>query len=364
MRNNNVLGIIFCNTNDDRLVELTPRRTMGSVPFGCRYRLVDFSLSNMVNAGISKVGLITKRNYQSLADHVRNGRPWDLARKNGGLFILSPFMYAQSGMYKGKIDALFDARNFFYHSNEEYVLITNSNIVTSFDHEKMIDNHIYSGADITVAYKENINGDYLITTKENRVISFVETQKTQGGKTYLEILILKKELLMSLLEEASKHNYTNLIEDILNANTKTLNINAFEVQENVFIINSMKSYFDTNMALLDKSVRHDLFGIRSVYTKLRDNMPTRYGLHSKVSDSLIADGCVIEGEVKNSIISRGVVIGKGAKVENCIIMQSCIISENTNLKYVVADKNVNFKEGRTLMGASTFPMVIGKDLTV
>lgn len=364
MRSNNVMGIIFCNTNDDRLPELTPLRTMGSVPFGCRYRLVDFSLSNMVNAGISKVGLVTKRNYQSLADHVGNGRPWDLARKKGGLSILSPFMYAHTGVYKGKIDALYNARDYIAHSREQYVVIANSNVVANIDLEEMIERHIDSEADITVAYKENITTETYLNFNNGRVSGITDAPGLGENCAYLDMMLLKRELLLSLIDEATTHNYTNLNTDILGRKAKSLGIYGYEVTGTAFVINSMISYFDASMKLLDKETRDEIFDGRPVYTKLRDDMPTRYGMNAKVGHSLIADGCVIEGEVKNSIIFRGVNIGKGAKLENCIIMQSCEIGENTHLTYVVADKNVSFKDGRTLMGCHSFPMVIGKGLIV
>ena len=367
MRNNNCLGIVFCNTGDDNMAELTSLRTMSSVPFGCRYRMVDFALSAFVNAGISKVGLVTKRNFRSLADHVGSGRYWDLARKKGGLHILSPYSSVTTGVYKGKIDALYSCISYLDKTSEEYVFVADANVIANIDLEKMIEEHIKTAADITIAYKKGISGDDYVKLDGKRIIGFATSKSADENKENcsLNIMLLKKDLLISLISEANLHNYTNLNVDILQRKVAEFVINGYEVEGYASVINSMQSYFDTNMALLDKTIRDSVFNMeRPVYTKLRDDMPARYGFDSNVSDSLIADGCLIEGTVKNSIIFRGVHIGKNAKVENCIIMQSAEIGDGTQLSYVIADKNVTFKEGRTLVGCRSFPLVIGKGLTV
>lgn len=365
MLNNNCLAIVFSNTGDDNLSELTSLRTMGSVPFGSRYRLVDFMLSNLVNAGISQVGLVTKRNYRSLQDHVGNGRSWDLARKKGGLCILSPYSLATSGVYKGKIDALHGCIDYLNHSPQDYVFICDSNVVSNFDLEPMVTNHIESGADISMAYKKGINGDIYLTVENDRIKKLSVGEGNVTDNCSLGIILMKKELLISLIEEAMLHNFTDFSVDVLQRKADSCSIIGYEVKEYVSVINSMQKYFDTNMELLKGDIRKEVFNMEHpVFTKLRDDMPTRYGLESTVSDSLIADGCLIEGNVKNSIIFRGVHVAKGANVENCILMQSAKVGEDTSLSYVVSDKSVYFKPERTLVGCHSFPLVIGKGLTV
>lgn len=362
----NAMGIIFCNSNEAFLNELTSIRAIGSVPFGGRYRLIDFALSSYVNAGISKVGLVTKQNFKSLADHIGSGTSWDLARKNGGITMLTPFASTQSsGVYKDKIDALSGALDYLSHANDDYVVLADANVVTTFSIEDLVDNHVESGADITVAYKKDIKANKYISINNGVASGFTCEPLTDDKNGYLEAFVISRELLISLVKEATTHNYTDLTVDIFHRKADILKINCYEVEEYAKMINSIHDFFEANMDLLDKKVRSELFGLDNpVYTKLRDEMPTKYGFDSKIENSLIAEGCTIEGEVKNSIIFRGVKIGKGAKVENCIIMQSGIIGENTQLGYVVADKNVAFKDGRTLMGCRSFPMVIGKGLTV
>lgn len=361
MRSNNVLGVIFANTNDDKIPELTAKRTMGSIPFGCRYRLVDFMLSSMVNAGISSVVLITKHNFQSLSDHVGSGRYWDLSRKRGGLVILSPFSSLSNRLYKGKIDALYGGVEYFEKTFEDYVLIADSNLVTNFDVDRLIDFHSNNNADITVAYKRGVNSDHYVELEGKKVTNFAKS----GDYAYLNILLIKKELLIKLVWEAHLYNYTDLVADILKRNINDYKICGFEVVEHVLMVDSIQSYFKANMSLLSRSIRDRIFNMENpIYTKLRDDMPSRYGFGSSVSDSMIADGCVIDGEVKNSIIFRGVKIEKGAKVENCILMQSTIVEKNTQLAYVISDKNVVFKGDRRLEGSKANPVIIGKGLIV
>lgn len=360
----NVLGIIFCNSQDSVLNELTSVRAVGSVPFGGRYRLVDFALSQLVNSGISKVGLVTKQNFKSLADHVGSGHPWDLARKNGGLSMITPFAIEGATFYKGRIDALNGAMDYLENAKEEYVVLASANVVSSFEIENMVDEHIKSEADITVAYKKGIESSYYLKIADGKLVS-AKSATNDAKNGYLEYLVIKRELLMLLVKEASGHNYTDFVTDILNRKAKSLQINCFEVTAYAKIVTTVQEFFEINMDMIDTNIRREVFNLENpVFTKLRDEMPSKYGFNSVVENSLIAEGCTIEGEVKNSIIFRGVKIGKGVRVENCIIMQSCEIGDNTQLDYVIADKNVVFKEGRTLMGCRSFPMVIGKGLTV
>lgn len=361
----NVMGIIFGNSNDVTLNDLTSIRALSSVPFGGRYRLIDFALSAYVNAGISKVGIITKQNYKSLADHIGSGRPWDLARKNGGITMLTPYALSNAGIYKDRIDALDGALDYLKYANEEYVVVSDAHVVSNFSIEDLVDYHIEHGADITVAYKKDEETQTYINIENSRAKAFNKNQTTDEKNGYLETFVISRELLINLVEEATTHNYTDLIVDIFHRKADTLNIACYEVDAYVKMVTDIESFFDINMDLLNREIRNELFNPDTpVYTKLRDEMPTKYGFNSKVENSLVGEGCVIEGEVKNSIIFRGVKIGKGARVENCIVMQSCQIGDNTQLDYVIADKNVVFNEGRTLMGCRSFPMVIGKNLTV
>ncbi len=369
MRANNVLGLVFSNNFDNYLNELTSMRSMGSVPYGGRYRLIDFTLSAMVNSGMGKVGIITKSNYQSLMDHVGNGRAWDLARKNGGLYILPPFNSANTGLYSGRIEAIAGVMNFLQYSDEEYVLMSDCNAVYNFDLTEMFDYHEAKGADITIAYVNgetpNISELAVFDIEADGKISKVSRRLKDGVANYsANIVLMRKSLLERLVNEAISVGYHSFTDDILKRNVSKLKIYGYNVTGVVQMLDGMQSYFEANMALLDKAVRNDLCRSQPVYTKVKDDVPAIYGLGSDVSNSLVADGCVIEGKVENSVLFRGVHIGKDTVVKNCVLMQNTYIGDDVQLNCVVADKNVVIKPGKVLSGDEKFPVYIGKGIVI
>lgn len=372
MISNNVLGIVFANVHDDLIPELTDKRSMASIPFGGRYRLIDFSLSNLVNAGIDKVGIITKENYQSLMDHLGSGKPWDLDRKNGGIFILPPYSTNRNGIFKGHIDALAGVMTFLTRSNEEYACLCDSDVVSNIDLKRIIDMHKSTGADITVAYKNgklpNSHKDILVldTDADGRIIDCDTPEKADGDVNFsLDIYVMRRELLIELITAANKRSLVSFSKDIFIPNLKNYKMYGCEVTEYAEVIDSTESYVKISNGLLNSENRHRLFNAgRPVYTKVRDDMPTRYGINSSASNSLIADGCVIEGTVKNSVLFRGVTVEEGAVVENCIIMQGTKIGKNCNLKYVTLDKAATVSPDMSIMGTPAKNIFIGKGKNV
>ena len=367
MRGNNVMGLLFSNMHEESIRELTDRRTMASVPIGGRYRMIDFTLSSMVNSGINRVGVITKRNYQSLMDHLGTGKAWDLSRKRDGLFILPPFG-AGGGDFSNRIEILHANMGFLTNCKEEYVLLSDCDAIFNMDFKRVIAEHIKNEADVTLIYRWGRlpkNGD------ETMVLSLEPDGKFKdliidpnGDEEYnyaFNMLLIKRELLIRLVNECSSRNKTNFKRDILQSNVEQLKMFGYEFDHYSHVICSMNDYFEANMELMSSEIRDDLFNAqRPIYTKVRDDMPARYGLGSVVKNSLIANGCVIDGEVENCILFRGVKIDKGAKVKNCVIMQDTRIGTNCSLKYVITDKDVLIKDGRTLMGFQSYPVYISK----
>ncbi|MGN0469849.1 MAG: glucose-1-phosphate adenylyltransferase subunit GlgD [Acutalibacteraceae bacterium] len=370
MRGNNIMGIIFSNLHEDLINELTERRTMGSVPFGGRYRLIDFPLSNMVNSGINKIGVLTKSNYQSLIDHLGTGKAWDLSRKRDGLFILPPFF--NTSEYSNRVTTLNSIMPFLKNSTEEYVAISDCDTICNIDYQKICSKHLENNADITLVYKRDTipaklhDPAVLSFDSKGRVIDVLINPSLTGSYSfYMNIMLIKRELLMELVNKCISKNTLNFKRDIIQAEYKNLNIYGYEFDGFSPCITSMSDYFNANMALMNSDVRKDLFNSdRPVYTKVRDDMPTKYGLGSKVTNSLIANGCNIEGEVENCVLFKGVHIGKGTKVSNCVIMQDTKIGANSNLNYVIVDKDVVIKDERTLMGFLSYPVYISKESTV
>lgn len=369
----NVLGLVFANMHDTTLGDMTKNRTMGSVMFGGRYRLIDFPLSNMVNSGISDVGVITKSNYQSLLDHLGSAREWDLARKKGGLYILPPFGNVESTLYRGRIEALYGAMSFIKHSRAKYVILSDCDVVTNIDYKPIVAAHIESGADITaVAHTGVYSSDDIKTSTvfnvdaDKNVTSVLINPDISGTcTTSLNVFVMSMDFLIETVNDAMARGNVSFERNILQEKCRELKIKIYEYDNYFSKLNSPESYFKSNMALLEPENARKLFvPKRSIYTKVSDNAPVKYDLDSKVSNSLVADGCIIEGEVENSVLFRGVKVGKGAKVKNCILMQGTVVGDNAELNYLITDKNVSICENHILTSSPQYPMYVGKGASV
>lgn len=369
----NVLGLVFANMHDTTLGDMTKNRTMGSVMFGGRYRLIDFPLSNMVNSGISEVGVITKSNYQSLLDHLGSAREWDLARKKGGLYILPPFGNVESTLYRGRIEALYGAMSFIKHSSAKYVILSDCDVVTNIDYKPIVAAHIESGADITavahtgVYSSEDIKTSTVFNVDADKNVTSVLINPDISGTctTSLNVFVMSMDFLIETVNDAMARGNVSFERNILQEKCRELKIKIYEYDNYFSKLNSPESYFKSNMALLEPENARKLFvPKRSIYTKVSDNAPVKYDLDSKVSNSLIADGCIIEGEVENSVLFRGVKVGKGAKVKNCILMQGTVVGDNAELNYLITDKNVSICENHILTSSPQYPMYVGKGASV
>lgn len=366
-----VAGLIYSNGYDDCIPDLTALRTMGSVPFGGRYRLIDFTLSNMVNFGISKVGILTKNNYRSLMDHIGSGRPWDLSRKTGGIFLLPPYNTTEAGDFDNRLASYIGAEEFLRLSREEYVLLSDCNVVCNLDIAKLVEYHEKKNADITIAYTEGAlpkirNLGVFSFDSDSRITGMELSPKIDGSCAFsANILFAKKSLLLSLIAGAKSHGFTDFGRDIILKNIPSLNIYGYKIPGFCNVIDSLQSYYDINLSLLKYENRSELFcDDRPIYTKVRDDMPTIYGIDSDVKNSLIADGCIINGEVENSVISRGVRIEKGAVVRNCILMQGTYIGEDSAVNCIIADKDVVIKPRKSLSGAENYPVYLSKKTVI
>jgi glucose-1-phosphate adenylyltransferase len=371
-----VAGIIFSNIHDSSIPELTNIRTMASVPFGCRYRLIDFPLSYMVNSGINKIGIITHDNYQSLMDHIGTGKDWDLARRSGGIKILPPFInttgISRGGrLYTSRLEALIGVMTFITRCNEDYIVLSDCDCICNIDLNAVIEEHIAKNADMTIVSRpaaENetlpAEGETVIKCDDNGLI--LETAAYQKNSLDVEIstniIVANRTFLINLLNEASAHGYSHFYRDAISKRLGKSRIYRYLYEDIYLQISSMEDYFSASMRLLDTDVRKGLFNVpnRPIYTKLRNSSPTIYSEGAKVTNSYVADGCVIEGEVENCIIFRGVHIGKGTVVKNSVLMQDTFTGNNVMLNCVVTDKNTAIRDGRMLSGHETMPFFIPK----
>ena len=373
--NANALGILFPNSYDSLVPDLVSERLMASIPFASRYRLVDFILSSMANCGIDNISLIVRRNYHSLMDHLGSGREWDLTRKNGGLNLVPPFAEKTVSIYNGRVEALASILDFLKEQKEKYVVMADTNLAVNFDFNALIQAHMDSRADVTVAYREEpLPGDltghrdigkslyYTLAIDNGRVTKMYMNSKEPGVQNFsMNIYIIDRELLIDQINTAYVRGQVFFERDILAPQLERLNVQAFRYDGYVARISSMKSYFNENMKMLDDANVDALFSAGNpIYTKIRDDNPARYINGSKVSNIMAADGCIIEGEVENSILFRGVRIGKGAKVKNCVLMQDTVIEADASVEYVVTDKNATITRDRIIKGAVTFPVYVAK----
>ncbi len=374
-----VAGLIFSNIHDSAIPEFTNMRTVASIPFGCRYRLIDFPLSNMVNSGITKIGIITHNNYQSLLDHIGTGKDWDLARRSGGIKILPPFITAYDGsgsskLYTTRLEALMGVTNFISRCNEDHLVLSDCDGICNIDLSKVIDYHIEKNADMTIvtrylgADETDVKDATAIRADDNGLVKEASAylKDMSDNEVSTNIVIVNRMFLLGALRDAAAHGYRHFFKDIVARRLGRARIYRYLYEKTFVHINSLESYFSSSMKLLEPEVRNGLFGVKNmpIYTKLRNSAPTRYTGDAKVVNSYVADGCVIEGTVENCILFRGVRIGKGTVVKNCVLLQDTFTGNNVTLNCVIADKNAVICDGRMLSGHSTMPFFIPKGAMV
>lgn len=362
-------GIIFANMHDDAISSLTQERTMASVPFGGRYRLIDFPLSNLVNANIIDVGVITKANYASLMDHVGNGREWDLARKRGGLHILPPYGNKNYGIYRGKMEALGAALFYLQGTPVKQVVLSDCELIANIDLMPLMEKHRETGADITIMYskaymsQESARDVTVVHFDEEGRLDEVMCNPDMSGEFsyFMNIAVIDREFLIKLVRECISKGEYSLDRDVLQKRMKQLNIRGVYYDGFVQRVNSIQEYYWANLDLLKEDIREELFcKDRPIYTKVRDEAPVLYGANSNMHDCFVADGCMVEGAVENSILFRGCKIGKNAVVKNCVLMQDTIVEDGAILQNVITDKKVHITKERTVIGAENCPSYIAK----
>ncbi len=365
-----MMGIILADKSDIRLNELTEKRSVAAMPVGGRYRLIDFMLSNMVNSGIFNIGVTTQINYSSLMDHLGSGAPWDLNRKHYGLFILPPYIRGGAGgLSSGNIDQLYGVLAFLRRSRQQYVLLSGANIVCNFTFEEALKKHIDANADITVIYHdekektEQLGRCTVYTVDENGRVTGIEHNPRCPKSTLagMEMFIMDRMKLIEIIEEGYANGSHDLIRDVLLTNLKNMNICGYEYCGFAGRVDSVKSYYSVNMQMLEPDIKKELFESENlIFTKVKDQVPTMYGSNARVSDSLVADGCNIEGSVENSIIFRGVHIGRGATIKNSIVMQNSVVENNCEIENVVIDKECTLRPGKKLIGQPSYPVILPK----
>ena len=364
----NAFCILFADSNEPLdLSELSNERTLASVPFGGRYRLVDFILSSLVGAHIRNIGIVTRDKYGSLMDHVGWGKDWDLNRKNGGIKFLTPFLRNHDSAAIGNmVEALNSVMDYIKTSLPEYCILCDSNTVLNVDLQKFMEYHEEKGADITFAYKRmpTTAKELEVTLDaEGRLIDTLYHQYPHNDEKdiQLNIVIMKRDLLVYLIEKGVTYGWYSIKKDVIAHGFNDYKIYGYKVDGYTAVIKSLEDYYNANMDLLNKDVRLELFmGKNPILTRIKDSVPTIYGENSNVTNSLVADGCTINGTIENCIIFRDVKIEQGAVVRNSILMQGTRIDSNSELNCVITDKNVTVGTNKVLAGTETMPFIINK----
>lgn len=370
-----IVGLIFTGERIDELRELTRLRAVAALPMLGRYRMIDFLLSSMIHSNMRNIGIITQRNYHSLMDHLGSGREWDLHGKRSGMTILPPYMTSDNvGVYAGLMDALRSNLSFLRRSKERYIAVTESYILYGVGYDKMLEQHLEKGADITLLYtkergaRRNGQGAYLDIAEDGSVFQMeVNPTIPHYGNTYLSCFLIRRELLIDMVDRAASAGIHHFNRELLMqmVREKTYKVVGYECPGKVWIIDSVESYYDANMDFLNSQVRERIFSSeKPVWTKLRDEMPALYAPGADVSNALIADGCVIEGQVINSILFRGVTVKPGARVVNSIVMQDSFISQDVEIENCILDKQVTVRDATRIIGPPGHPIVMTKNLTV
>ena len=369
----NVMGIIFAN--DASIGALTEQRTMASLPFGGRYRQVDFALSNLCAAGVTHVGIITRHNYQSLINHVGSGEEWGLELAEGGLEYLTPYAMSAKDSYRGKLESLHNAKNsILYGNDDELAVIIDSAIVSNIDLNDVIKAHLASGKDITVVTKDGItNGSKMIDLAlklddHGEIVDIaVDYAAPADYLASMDILVCSKKWLMEKVEKAVAHDTCHMDRNLIMGGWQKgeVSVNVYQFLGVALYNESMEEYYHNSLALVCKKTRHDVFHYNHpVFTKVRDRVPCYYGEGVEINDVLLADGCVLEGKVENSVLFRQITVGAGAEVSNCVIMNDCVIGEGAKVSYAILDKNVTVTPGAVVCGTKNHPIVIKKGETV
>ena len=368
-----VMGLIF--TNDGSLGELTDKRTMASIPFGGRYRHVDFALSNLSFAGIRRVGIVSRYNYQSLMNHIGDGEEWGLELEEGGLEFLTPYAMSTSHSYRGKLESLSAGMDFLqFGGDDDLVVMVDSAVLSNIDLTQVIASHKNSGKDITVVTKAGIaNGekvlDLAVKLDDKGEVSDVVVDYA-APKDYLasiDIFVLSKSFLISQVKELIARNHFHMDRDLVLGGWQDgrVSLNVYPFEGTVMYNESVSEYFANSLSLIEKDVRKDLFdGCHPIYTKVRDRVPSYYGEECEIENCMVADGCILEGEVEDSVLFRQVTVEKGADVENCVIMNDTVIGSDAELKYAILDKNVTVRPGSKIIGTKKNPVIVKRGETV
>jgi len=361
-----MMGLINLDHEQHMFNELAYFRNGASLPFGGRYRMIDFALSNMVHSNVEEVAIFARSKYRSLLDHLGTGENWNLDRRNGGLFILPPDWHDPTDVSRGDLQFFHNNRDYFHRSKSSYILISGSQFITNTDYQAAFQCHLERNADVTLisANVENLEKEHEVycrieADKDNWVNHI--TNDTKNPNVFTGVYIINKDLLLQLVDQCIAYNHDRFFIHGIKENLSQLKVQMFQNEGYSAFINTIESYYRENMKLLsEENYQELLYQPRFICTKVSDNPPVKYEHQASVNHSIIANGCVIDGDVDQSILFRGVSVKASAVIKNSIIMQRCTIEDGVYLENVILDKDVHVSAGQRIIGSKEKPYVVAK----
>ena len=354
------VGIVLAGGSNNRMGQLSKKRAVAAMPVAGSYRCIDFVLSNMSNSHIQKVAVLTQYNSRSLNEHLNSSKWWDFGRKQGGLYVLTPFITEEnSSWYMGTADSIYQNLDFLRRCHEPYVIITSGDCVYKMDYEKILDYHVQTKADITVAVKdmtdasEDIHRFGIIRMAEDgRITNFEEKPLIAQTKTVsIGVYVIRRRLLIELIQKAHEENRNDFVQDILVRYKDVKKIFAYKHEGYWQNISTIDSYYQTNMDFLKRDVREYFFrDYPNVYSKIEDLPPAKFNPGSKIKNALISSGCIVNGEVQNSILFKKVYVGNNCVIKNSIILNDVYIGDNTVIENCIVESRDTIRANSSYIG--------------
>ena len=361
------IGIILAAGNNKLMRELSYKRAVAAMPVAGSYRSIDFALSNMSNSKIQKVAVITQYNARSLNEHLSSSKWWDFGRKQGGLFVFTPTITADSSYwYRGTADSLYQNLHFLKSSHEPYVVIASGDGVYKLDFNKVLEYHIEKKADITIVVKNmqdrsEINRFGVITMNNDNRITDIDEKPLETNLSMVStgIYVIRRRLLIELIEKAAEEDRQDFVRDILVRYKNIKRIYGYELKSYWRNISSVDSYYKTNMEFLNKDTRDYFFKqYPDIYSKVDDLPPAKYNYGANVRNSLVSSGCIVNGTIENSVLFKKIYVGNNSVIKNSIILSNAYIGDNAYIENCIVESGSTIKANSRYVGDTGTKIVI------
>jgi len=365
----NAVGIILAGGKNERLGLLTKYRATSALPVGSCYRAIDFPLSNMTNSGITKVAVMTQYNSRSLHDHLSSSKWWDLGRKQGGLFVLSPFLSNDNSLwFQGTADAIYQNLSFLRRSKEKYVIITSGDCVYKMDYKHILAHHEKNEADVTIAYRiptegENIKQYGVMELDANERLIDIEEKPLEPQSNFAStgVYVISRDLLIEKVEELANEHRHDLVRELFSRYRKRLKIYGYRFSGFWRSLSSISAYYDCNMDFLNMDIRKSFIEqAPHILTKPKDEPPAKYNRGARISNCLVGSGAILDGNANHSVIFRNVYLGENSVAYNSLLLEGAKIGRNCTIQYAIIDKDVTVADGTNIMGTQDSPAIVGK----